>query len=304
MLRLGATPVCRRSSGTCATPARIAARGSPPARRRPSTSTVPAVWRRRPVSTSASSRWPLPATPAMPTTSPARTVSETSRSASTPRSPRAVSPRASSTTSPISAGSRRRPSSTSRPTISAASSRRVTSAVRTVATERPPRRTVTRSATAVTSWSLWEMKIDRAVLRRHRPERREEPLRLLRRQHRRRLVEDQDPRLAVERLEDLHPLLLADGELPDLRPRVDREPEAVAELGDRALDAPPVEQERAADVAVVAEDDVLRDGERLDEPEVLVHHPDPRVERVAGRRQDRPAGRRARARPRRGGRAP
>ena len=44
-----------------------------------------------------------------------------------------------------------------------------------------------------------------------------------------------------------------------------------------------MEQERAADGAVVAEDDVLGDGERLDEPEVLVHHPDPRVERVARR---------------------
>ena len=32
---------------------------------------------------------------------------------------------------------------------------------------------------------------------------------------------------------------------------------------------------------MVAEDDVLGDGERLDEPEVLVHHPDPGVERVA-----------------------
>ena len=34
---------------------------------------------------------------------------------------------------------------------------------------------------------------------------------------------------------------------------------------------------------MVAEHDVLRDGERLDEPEVLVHHEDARVERVARR---------------------
>ena len=33
--------------------------------------------------------------------------------------------------------------------------------------------------------------------------------------------------------------------------------------------------------AVLAERDVLGHGERLDEPEVLVHHPDPGVERVA-----------------------
>ena len=42
-------------------------------------------------------------------------------------------------------------------------------------------------------------------------------------------------------------------------------------------------QERATDVAVITEDDVLRDGERLDEAEVLMHHPDPRVERVPRR---------------------
>ena len=41
MLRLGATPVWSRSSGTWATPARIAERGSPLASRRPPTSTVP-----------------------------------------------------------------------------------------------------------------------------------------------------------------------------------------------------------------------------------------------------------------------
>ena len=47
---------------------------------------------------------------------------------------------------------------------------------------------------------------------------------------------------------------------------------------------PPVpEDERAALPPVVAEHDVLRDGERADEPEVLVHHADTRVERVARR---------------------
>ena len=41
---------------------------------------------------------------------------------------------------------------------------------------------------------------------------------------------------------------------------------------------------------MVAEHDVLRDRERLDEAEVLVHHEDPRVERVAWRMElHRPA---------------
>jgi len=34
---------------------------------------------------------------------------------------------------------------------------------------------------------------------------------------------------------------------------------------------------------MVAEDHVLGDGERRDKPEVLVHHADPRVERIARR---------------------
>ena len=46
--------------------------------------TRPPTVRRSPVITSASSRWPLPATPAMPTISPARTWSERSRSAGSP----------------------------------------------------------------------------------------------------------------------------------------------------------------------------------------------------------------------------
>ena len=51
----------------------------------------------------------------------------------------------------------------------------------------------------------------------HRAQRLEERVGLLRREHRGRLVHDQDPRLAVERLQDLDALLLADRELPDRR---------------------------------------------------------------------------------------
>ena len=113
---------------------------------------------------------------------------------------------------------RRGQSATSRPTISAASDRGVASAVATVATERPPRSTVTRSETAVTSFSLCEMKITvrpsaticRSVANSTGG--------LLRRQHGGRLVEDQDARVAVERLQDLDPLLLAERELPDRAP--------------------------------------------------------------------------------------
>ena len=44
-----------------------------------------------------------------------------------------------------------------------------------------------------------------------------------------------------------------------------------------------MQQERATDAAVVAEDDVLGDGNWLDEAEVLMHHRDACVDRVARR---------------------
>src|SRR5581483_435570 len=144
-----------------------------------------------------------------------------------------------------------------------------------------------------------------AAVGRHRAERLEERARLLRRKHGGRLVEDQDPRLAIERLQDLDPLLLAERELPDPRPRVDGEPVAAREVLHVPLDRPLVDEERAASEpaaqgaggfaasaarAVVAEHHVLRDRERSDETEVLVDHEDAGVDRVARRREvDRPA---------------
>ena len=64
---------------------------------------------------------------------------------------------------------------------------------------------------------------DRHALARERAQDLEQLARLLRRQHRRRLVEDQDVRAAVERLQDLDPLLLADADVLDPRVRVDGE---------------------------------------------------------------------------------
>ena len=48
----------------------------------------------------------------------------------------------------------------------------------------------------------------------------------------RRLVEDQDPRAAVQRSQDLHPLLLAYREVPDERGRRHRKPVALAQVLD------------------------------------------------------------------------
>ena len=110
--------------------------------------------------TSASSRWPFPATPATPTISPERIENETSRSASPPRSPGALAFCSSSIASPSECARWTRVASAiSRPTMSEASERGVTSSTATVSTDFPPRRTVMRSATAITSWSLCVMTI-------------------------------------------------------------------------------------------------------------------------------------------------
>ena len=78
---------------------------------------------------------------------------------------------------------------------------------------------VMRSAMASTSSSLWLMKTIDSPRGGHRAQGLEQLVDLLRREHRRRLVHDQDSRAAVEHLEDLDALLLADRQLPDLAPR-------------------------------------------------------------------------------------
>jgi len=124
---------------------------------------------------------------------------------------------------------------------------------------------------------------DRAAVGGHGAQRREQRVRLLRGQHRRRLVEDQDARVAVERLEDLDALLLAHRQLPDARTRVDGQTELVCEPGHLAFQRGAVGHEPP--VMLVAERDVLGDRDRLHEPEVLVHHPDSALQGVAGRAQ-------------------
>ena len=125
----------------------------------------------------------------------------------------------------------------------------------------------------------------RAALGSHDAQGLKQRLGFLRREHRGRLVEDQHLRLAVERLQDLDALLLAKGQLPDPRPRIDRDPVSLAEFGDPPFDAPRVHHELLPLATMVAEHHVLSDGERGHEPEMLVHHPDPRVEGVARRRE-------------------
>jgi hypothetical protein len=134
-----------------------------------------------------------------------------------------------------------------------------------------------RSAISSTSFSLWVMKmIDFPSA-----------LRLLMIPNSSRAscgVEDEDVGPAVERLEDLDALLLANGDVLHERRRIDGEAVLLGELAHAALSAVLVQEDAVP--RLDAEDDVLRDGEDRNEHEVLVHHPDARLDRVARGTED------------------
>ena len=103
---------------------------------------------------------------------------------------------------------------------------------------------------------------------------------LLRCQHRRRFVEDQDARIPRQRLDDLDPLLDADREILDQGIGIDVEPESAGDLADLGSGRRKI-QSPARLGLLVSEHDVLGDGEHRDQHEVLVHHADAGLHRVA-----------------------
>ena len=174
-----------------------------------------------------------------------------------------------------------RRNSTGRPTIISASFAFDVSAGVVSPTTAPRRSTVMRSAICRTSSSLWLM--NTIVLPASRSLRRlsNRSCVSIGREDRRRLVQDQDLDAAVERLQDLDALLLADGELLDHGVRAAR--------GTRRCPrapAPGARHRRVSRIAstLVAQDDVLGDGERVHQHEVLVDHADAQGDRVARRR--------------------
>ena len=148
----------RRSSGTWARPRRRRP-GPPEPTGSPASRIRPPDAGRSPASASSSSLWPLPATPAMPTISPARTENETSRTRGAPLGPRTLKRSTASSSRPGRAGPFSTRSSTRRPTISSASSGMVVPAVSRWATIAPWRMTETRSVTAMISRSLWVIRM-------------------------------------------------------------------------------------------------------------------------------------------------
>ena len=98
----------------------------------------------------------------------------------------------------------------------------------------------------------------------------EEFLCFLRREYRRRFVQDQDLRASVEDLDDLYRLLFGDGHFIDFLVQIDLETVSVYSLSDVLQDRLLVQLLLAGH----AEDDVLGGAEYIDQLEVLVDHTD------------------------------
>ena len=109
----------------------------------------------------------------------------------------------------------------------------------------------------------------------------EQTLGLLGCQNSGRLIHDQQPRTAIERLQDLDALLHADGQIRDTSRWINVE----AVSGRQRLDLPPRLLEiHGADRTdrLVAENHVLGNRQWWDQHEMLVHHADAEPDRVRG----------------------
>ena len=127
---------------------------------------------------------------------------------------------------------------------------------------------------------------DRLPLRLQLGDDREELPRLLRCEDRGRLVQHEDLRPAVERLQDLDALLLRDRDVLDQRVGIDCEAVAVGKLADALPRLADVEH-HARVGRLLGEDDVLRHRHHRDQHEVLVDHADPASRSRPWRRRTR-----------------
>ena len=166
---------------------------------------------------SASSRWPFPSTPATPTISPARTSRR--RRCSLPRRELLDQHRVAESTWGFSSRN-----STGRPTIISASSALEVAARRRLADHRASSQDGDPVGDLQHLVQLVADEHDRLAIVAEPAQVAEEIRRLGRCQHRRRFVEDQDLGAPVQRLQDLDPLLFADGEVFDDRAWIDLEP--------------------------------------------------------------------------------
>ena len=223
-----------------------------------------------------SSFCPLPATPATPKISPALTLSATSCSA-TPNSLGfgRLRPSAASLGAPKLRLAGLAISLRFAPIIISAIEREVSRFGSQCATTLPPRRMVAVSHKRHDLVQLVRDVEDRAAARRELSQSLEQLLDFLRRQHRGRLVHDQQPRIEQERAHDLDALALADAERRDDAARIELEPiglEHPIELGQKLA---------RGEARIEAERDILEHRHRLEQREMLEHHADAQPPRRA-----------------------
>lgn len=113
----------------------------------------------------------------------------------------------------------------------------------------------------------------------HGAQHRKELFNLLRGEHGGRLVEHEDIRPPIQRLDNLHGLLFRNGHVVNFLFRVQRKPVFFADGANPGGHGPAVER----DAARQAQDDVLRRGQHVHELEMLVNHADAQLKRVPGR---------------------
>ena len=159
-------------------------------------------------------------------------------------------------------------------------------------TTRPSRITVTSSEIASTSDSLCVMMTIVLPCSRMPRRMREELLDFLRREHRGRLVENQQLRVAIERLQQLDALLLADRERLDDGVR-DRRPARTRRRARGCAPRPPADRAPAAMPGSAPSTMFSATVIVLDQHEVLMHHADAERDRVVRAADLRGPGRRS-----------
>jgi hypothetical protein len=121
---------------------------------------------------------------------------------------------------------------------------------------------------------------DRQPLPCHAAKRLEQPLRLGPGQHRRRLVEDEDARVPVERLEDFHPLPFPHRERGHPRLGLHRQAEFLRQRHEPRAPLRPAASH--AQERLGAQHHVVQHRQVARQREMLVHHADARLDRRAG----------------------
>src|SRR5205814_5949717 len=118
----------------------------------------------------------------------------------------------------------------------------------------------------------------RFALRSHPAKNGKEFLDLLRRQHGRRLVENEQICVTIKSLEQLDTLLLSDREILDERARVDLEFQFVRKRLDTAIGLFEIDVQRRTGLGT--ENDILSNRHRVDQHKMLMHHANAERDRI------------------------